>query len=63
MDFPRHGSQLSLAFLLSKSAVHGRCLNLIYNCKITNKVSKSFVQILLERIQGDNYQVKYCYVP
>ena len=23
MDFPSHGSQLSLAFLLSKSVVHG----------------------------------------
>ena len=29
MDFPSHGSQLSLAFLLSKSVVNGRgmCLN------------------------------------
>ena len=29
IDFPSHGSQLSLAFLLSKSVVHGRgmCLN------------------------------------
>nr|XP_058943019.1 uncharacterized protein LOC131771259 [Pocillopora verrucosa] len=25
VDFPSHGSRVSLAFLLSKSVVHGRC--------------------------------------
>ena len=43
-------------------AICNLCLNLIHNCKITNKVSESFVLILLEKnIRSD--QVRYCHVP